>query len=59
MSLGEYIRLHKIKKAMPLLLDSNNSLTAIAHQTGFSDQSHFNRVFKAFFNTSPSAYRKK
>ncbi|MCL6273374.1 helix-turn-helix transcriptional regulator [Muricauda sp. 2012CJ35-5] len=59
MSLGEYIRLHKIKKALPLLLDPNNSLTAIAHQTGFSDQSHFNRVFKAFFNTSPSAYRKK
>ncbi|MEO0527028.1 MAG: helix-turn-helix transcriptional regulator [Bacteroidota bacterium] len=58
MSLGEYMRQHKIKKAIPLLLNSNNSLTEIAHQTGFSDQSHFNRVFKSIFNSSPSTYRK-
>ena len=59
MSLGEYMRQHKIKKAIPLLLNSNNTLTEIAYQTGFSDQSHFNRVFKSIFNSSPSTYRKK
>lgn len=58
MSLGAYIRLHKIKKAIPLLLDANNSLTEIAYQTGFSDQSHFNHVFKFYFNRSPGCYRK-
>jgi len=58
MSLGEYIRQHKIKKALPLLLDSSNSLTEIAYKVGFSDQSHFNRVFKSFFKMSPSLYRK-
>ena len=57
-SLGEYIRKHKIKKAIPLLFDSKNSLTSIAHQTGFSDQSHFNRVFKYYFSMNPSLYRK-
>ncbi len=58
MSLGEYIRQHKVKKAIPLLLDSKSSLTEIAYETGFSDQSHFNRVFKSIFNITLSTYRK-
>ncbi|PWL39765.1 AraC family transcriptional regulator [Flagellimonas aquimarina] len=57
-SLGEYLRQHKIKKAIPLLLDPSKSLTEITYQVGFSDQSHFNRVFKSYFNMAPSAYRK-
>ncbi|WP_299884115.1 helix-turn-helix transcriptional regulator [uncultured Lacinutrix sp.] len=57
-SLGEYIRLLKIKNSIPLLLDSNYSLTQIAYQSGFSDQSHFNRVFKSYFKINPSFYRK-
>ena len=58
MSLGDYIRQSKLKKTIPLLLDSANSLTDITYQAGFSDQSHFNRVFKSHFNMNPSAYRK-
>lgn len=58
MSLGEYIRQQKLKKAIPLLFDGSKSLTEITYQTGFSDQSHFNRVFKSHFNMNPSAYRK-
>jgi AraC-like DNA-binding protein len=58
MSLGEYIRQDKIKKSIPLLLDSDFSLTEISYQLGFSDQSHFNRVFKSFLNKNPSSYRK-
>lgn len=58
LSLGEYIRQSKLKKAIPLMLDSTNSLTEIAYQSGFSDQSHFNRVFKSHFNRNPSSYRK-
>ena len=58
MSLGEYIRQDKLKKAIPLLLDSSSSLTEITYELGFSDQSHFNRVFKSHFNMNPSAYRK-
>ena len=58
MSLGEYIRQDRIKKAIPLLLDSNSSLTEITYKLGFSDQSHFTRVFKSLLNISPSSYRK-
>lgn len=56
-SLGEYIRQCKLKAAIPLLIQSNYSLTEIAYQSGFSDQSHFNRVFKSHFNMTPKAYR--
>ncbi len=58
MSLGTYIRQQKLKKAIPLLLDSSITLTEITYQVGFSDQSHFNRVFKSYFNMNPSHYRK-
>ncbi len=59
MSLGEYIRQQKIKKAIPLLLDPSNSLTAITYLLGFSDQSHFTRTFKTYMNNTPSAFRKQ
>lgn len=59
MNLGDYIRQVKLKNAIPLLLDSNDSLTTIAYQSGFSDQSHFNRVFKSQFSISPGAFRKQ
>lgn len=58
MSLGEYIRQNKIKKTIPLLLNKDQSLTSIAYDVGFSDQSHFNRVFKSAFDMNPSLYRK-
>jgi AraC-like DNA-binding protein len=57
-SLGEYIRQQKLKKALPLLLGTSKSLTIIAYESGFSDQSHFNRVFNEVFNMNPSTYRK-
>ncbi len=58
MSLGEYIRQQKLKKTLPLLFDTSITLTEIAYQAGFSDQSHFNRVFKSYFKMNPGAYRK-
>lgn len=59
MSLGEYIRQQKIKKAIPLLLDPSNSLAAITYQLGFSDQSHFTRTFKTYLNRTPSEFRRQ
>ncbi|WP_435625160.1 helix-turn-helix transcriptional regulator [Flagellimonas sp.] len=56
-SLGEYIRMHKIKKSLPLLVDSRLSLTQIAYTCGFSDQSHYTRTFKKYFKRTPSVYR--
>lgn len=57
-SLSEYLRRTRIKEATGLLADKSLSLTEIAHQCGFSDQSHFTRLFKKMYNLTPSEYRK-
>ncbi|KQS26559.1 chromate resistance protein ChrB domain-containing protein [Dyadobacter sp. Leaf189] len=58
MSFGEYIRKQRIEKAIELLGSTKNSLAEIAYLTGFSDQSHFNRIFKLHTGQNPSAFRK-
>lgn len=58
LSFGEYIRKLRIEKAIELLKQPQYSLTEIAYLTGFSDQSHFNRIFKKHTGVQPSAYRK-
>jgi YesN/AraC family two-component response regulator len=59
MSFGEYIRKQRIEKAVELMQQPSYSLTEIAYLTGFSDQSHFTRIFKKHTGQNPSAYRKK
>jgi AraC-like DNA-binding protein len=58
LSFGEYIRKLRIEKAIELLSNNQYSLTEIAYLTGFSDQSHFSRIFKIHTGKNPSAYRK-
>lgn len=58
LSFGEYIRKLRIEKAIQLISDSNYSLTEIAYLTGFSDQSHFTRIFKQQTGSNPSAYKR-
>jgi AraC-like DNA-binding protein len=59
LSFGDYIRKLRIEKAIEYLNTSSYSLTKIAYLTGFSDQSHFTRIFKRYTGQNPSAYRKK
>jgi AraC family transcriptional regulator len=57
-TLNEYCRKLKIDRAICLMMDSRLSLTEIAYQCGFADQSHFTRTFKALTGFLPSAYQK-
>ncbi len=59
LSFGDYIRKLRIEKAIELLNSSSYSLTEIAYLTGFSDQSHFTRIFKLHTGKNPSVYRKE
>ena len=59
LSFGDYIRKLRIEKAIEYLNASTYSLTKIAYLTGFSDQSHFTRIFKKHTGQNPSVYRKK
>jgi AraC-like DNA-binding protein len=58
LSFGDYIRKLRIEKAIVLLNDSKHSLAEIAYLTGFSDQSHFARIFKKTTGKSPLSYKK-
>lgn len=58
LSFGEYIRKQRIQKAIELMGNDRYTLTEIAYLTGFSDQSHFNRIFRQQTGETPSAYRK-
>lgn len=59
LNFGEYVRKLRIEKAIHLIENSSHNLTEIAYMTGFSDQSHFTRIFKLHTGKNPSAYRKK
>jgi AraC-like DNA-binding protein len=58
LSFGDYIRKLRIERAIELLKSPVHSLSEIAYLTGFSDQSHFNRIFKKHTGKSPSLFRK-
>lgn len=58
LNFGEYVRKLRIEKAIDLIQNSTYTLTEIAYMTGFSDQSHFTRIFKLHTGKNPSSYRK-
>jgi AraC-like DNA-binding protein len=58
LNFGEYVRKLRIEKAINLIQNSTYTLTEIAYMTGFSDQSHFTRIFKLQTGKNPSSYRK-
>lgn len=59
LSFGEYIRKLRIEKAIQLIGEHRYSLTEIAYLTGFSDQSHFTRIFRQHTGKSPLAFKKE
>lgn len=58
LSFGEYTRKLRIEQAISLIRENKYSLTEIAYLTGFSDQSHFSRIFKQHTGKNPSAFKK-
>ncbi|MBX7174003.1 MAG: AraC family transcriptional regulator [Pyrinomonadaceae bacterium] len=56
-TLGEYMRKVKIEKSISLIKNSQLSLTEIALQCGFADQSHFTRNFKKLTGFLPKNFR--
>jgi AraC family transcriptional regulator len=57
-TLGEYRRRLKIEKSLSLIKTSNLSLTEIAYECGFYDQSHFTGIFKELTGFLPKQFKK-
>lgn len=55
----DYHLTKKIEKASTLLLQSDNTITMIAYDMGFSDSNYFSRQFKKIKGVTPREFRKK
>jgi AraC family transcriptional regulator len=56
-TIGEYVQNLRIQRALELLANQEIPLCEIALMTGFSDQSHFTRIFKRIMGTTPGVFR--
>jgi AraC-like DNA-binding protein len=57
-TLGDYISKVRIEKAEALLKDRELSISQIALEVGFPDQSYFTKVFKKVEKCTPKAFSK-
>jgi transcriptional regulator GlxA family with amidase domain len=53
----QYLKRLRIQTACRLLVDTRESISAIAQRCGFADQSHLTREFRCVTKTTPGAYR--
>lgn len=53
-----WLRGFRIERAKDMLFNTALSLAQVAYECGFSDQSHFTRVFAEFMGTTPGAWRR-
>ncbi|MEC0309399.1 AraC family transcriptional regulator [Paenibacillus lautus] len=56
---SDYLNLLRVKEAQRLLRESDDSITDIAWRSGFSNFSHFGKMFKRTVQLSPRAYRQQ
>ncbi len=54
----QWLQERRLSRARQLMIFSDKSLTEIASECGFYDQSHFNRIFRMTESLSPSHWRK-
>ena len=54
---SRYLLEYRISKAIELLRDPNNKVSAIATDCGFSDVTYFSKAFKSVTGMSPHRYR--
>ena len=58
-NLNYYINEKRMQKAKELLQSSELKIKDVASAVGMDDQLYFNKVFKKYFNMTPSDYRKQ
>ena len=54
-----YINVTRIMNAQRKFMETSKNITDISRETGFSNLTHFNRVFKSVTGMSPSQYRRQ
>jgi AraC family transcriptional regulator len=57
-TIGEYVRRLRVEFARQRISNSNDSFAEIALTAGFTDHSHFARIFKNHLGVTPKEYRR-
>ncbi len=55
---AEYVNSFRLEEAVKMLKETNNAITQIAFESGFTSTRNFNNVFKKKYGISPLVYRK-
>ena len=58
-SIGQYLIGVRMEKAAGLLLGTDMKIVDIAHQVGYADELHFQKLFKKKTGKTPGAFRKE
>jgi len=58
MNFSDYLREIRMKKALEFLKRENLKIADIASMLGYNDEHYFSKVFKEYYNYTPSQYRK-
>jgi AraC-like DNA-binding protein len=53
-----YIVHQRLQRAAQRLLETDDSVKAIAIESGYKKQRSFNKTFKSIYNTTPAGYRR-
>ncbi|HKK80664.1 MAG TPA: helix-turn-helix domain-containing protein, partial [Prolixibacteraceae bacterium] len=59
LSANDFINVYRLKKSTQLLKTGNMQVSEVAFAIGFNDPKYFSRIFKKFYQCSPSEYVKK
>lgn len=58
-SLNDYVTQRRLKRACHLLTATTHTVMEISTEVGFNNVTYFNKLFKAAFGVTPTAYRQK
>ncbi len=56
-NIGDYVHRRRIQLACRMLRDQQMPIAAIADELGYTDQSHFSRIFRNITGKTPARYR--
>lgn len=56
-TIGDYVRQRRVEEACRRLLETGDSLSAVALATGFADQAHLTRTFRKYLGEPPGRFR--
>ncbi|WP_294168207.1 helix-turn-helix domain-containing protein [uncultured Clostridium sp.] len=58
LTIGQFLNIYRINKAIDLMNTTNNSLTDISLSVGLGDIQHFSKLFKNIIGVNPRKYKK-